>query len=175
MGFWWILQGPEIGRPTYSGHKAGGFLVPTSYGCRVARCQGIDPYYIYIYILVLFFCGCRRDRFAAHVGSLQTVGLLPAPLSFCWPLWMLSDCSEPRRFRNFPENRGAIQSLVAPKIIGPLYHPLSIMPNALVSMRNRSPHPILYYNLRRNWIGDSSAKEHPGRLRISGQTGVSTQ
>ena len=128
-----------------------------------------------IYILVLFFCGCRRDRFAAHVGSLQTVGLLPAPLSFCWPLWMLSDCSEPRRFRNFPENWGAIQSLVAPKIIGPLYHPLSIMPNALVSMRNRSPHPILYYNLRRNWIGDSSAKEHPGRLRISGQTGVSPQ
>ena len=86
------------------------------------------------------------------VGSLQTVGLLPAPVSFCWPLWMLRDCSEPRRFRNLPD-WGAIQSLVAPKIIGPLYHPLSIMPslpNSLVSMRNRSPHPILYYNLRRN-------------------------
>ena len=57
MGFWWILQGPEIGRPTYSGHKAGGFLVPTSYGCRVARCQGIDPYYIYIYTRSFFSVG----------------------------------------------------------------------------------------------------------------------
>ena len=174
----WDFAGPRNrAAQKYSGHKAGGFLVPTSYGCRVARCQGIDPYYTRSFFSVgvegIDLCSCwiLLDPFKL----LDYVGLLPAPVSFCWPLWMLRDCSEARRFRNLPENWGAIQSLVAPKIIGPLHHPLFIMPNPLVSMRNRSPHPILYYNLRRNRFGDSSAQKHPGRLRISGQTGLSPQ